>query len=322
MSAPGLVPGVGASGGHGFMPIKVADGKMPGPMTDEGETPMPTRFRMSRAGWRPAMLAVLAAVTACAWAAPVRAQHSRALDRVSIGAGGYYANTDTTVGFSLPQGFAAASVNLEDDLGFDDESTSARIRADFLVGDHQGLSFDYYRYYRDSSLDFNRRLVWSGQTHDIAADLDGKLAFAFGSVAWRWWFGTDDNVIGLGLGASHYRASASLRGYVQADDEKRMLDERTGTGAWAPLLQVGWRHAFNDHWRMYFSAAGVFKGGGKLQGHIYNASLGAEWLPAEHLGFAVEYGVNSIHIRQSHAHYRDSLNLELNGPSAFVYLRF
>lgn len=278
--------------------------------------------RMTGATWWLTTFPLVAAVAACCWTSPARAQHSQALDRFSVGGGGYYANTDTTVGFSLPEGFAAASVNLEDDLGFDDQSTSARIRGDVLIGDHQGLSFDYYRYYRDSSLDLDRDIAYAGQPHNVKADLDGKLAFAFGSVAWRWWFGTDANVIGLGLGASHYRVSASLRGYVKADDEKRAVDEDTGASAWAPLLQAGWRHAFNSHWRMYFSAAGVFKSGGRLQGHIYNASLGAEWLPVEHLGFAVEYGVNSIHIRQSHQHYRDSLNLELNGPSAFVYLRF
>ena len=259
---------------------------------------------------------------ACAWVPLACAQHSRVLDRVDIGVGGYYATSDTTVSASLPQGFAAASLNLEDDLGLDNRGLSARIRADVLIGDHQGLSFDYYRYSRDSRHAWNRSLAWQGTTHALDARLEGRLAFAFGSVAWRWWFGSDDNVVGLGLGASHYRASASLKGHLQVDDEAWNLDESTGTSAWAPLLQVGWRHAFDPHWRMYFSGAGVFKSGGKLQGHIYNASLGVEWLPTRHLGFAVEYGINSIHIKQTHHHYRDSLDLELNGPSAFVYLRF
>lgn len=262
------------------------------------------------------------AIAGMCWVPCAKAQHSQALDRFSIGIGGYYANSDTTLGIAAPEGFAAASVNLEDDLGFDSKSLSARIRADVLVGDHQGISIDYYRYHRDSDLDWSKSVDWRGVNHKLDVDVDGKLDFAFGSVAWRWWFGTDDNLIGLGVGASHYRASASLEGYGQADDEKLMVDERTGASAWAPLLQVGWRHAFNDEWRMYFSGSGVFKGGGKLQGHIYNASLGAEWLPTEHLGFAIEYGVNSIHIRQAHRHYRDNLNLELNGPSAFAYLRF
>lgn len=266
------------------------------------------------------LLAMCALFGACLSVA--HAQQSPTLDRLDIGIGGYYATSDTTVGASIPEGFAAASINLEDDLGLDNRGLSARIRADVLIGDHQGLSFDYYRYSRDNAQAWQRSIDWQGDVHHLHAKLDGKLAFAFGSVAWRWWFGSGDNVIGLGLGASHYRASASLVGSLQVDDKTYDLDERTGTGAWAPLLQLGWRHMFAPQWRMYFAGAGVFKNGGKLQGHIYNASLGVEWLPTRRLGFAVEYGINSIHIKQSHEHYRDSLDLELNGPSAFVYLRF
>lgn len=256
------------------------------------------------------------------WVPMAHAQHSPALDRVDIGIGGYYATSDTTVGASIPEGFAAASINLEDDLGLDNRGLSARIRADVLIGDHQGLSFDYYRYSRDNARTWDRSINWQGTVHDVHANVEGKLAFAFGSVAWRWWFGRGDNVVGLGLGASHYHASATFEGGLQLDGQARNITESTSTGAWAPLLQVGWRHAFTQQWRMYFSGAGVFKNGGKLQGHIYNASLGVEWLPTRYLGFAVEYGINSIHIKQSHEHYRDSLDLELNGPSAFVYLRF
>ncbi|HET7662260.1 MAG TPA: hypothetical protein VFK31_01360 [Rhodanobacteraceae bacterium] len=273
---------------------------------------------------RRAGLAWLVAVFALSglWVHVAHAQQSPTLDRLAIGIGGYYATSDTTVGASIPEGFAAASINLENDLGLDNRGLSARIRADVLIGDHQGLSFDYYRYDRDNAQAWQRSIDWQGTAHHLQAKLDGRLAFAFGSVAWRWWFGSGNNVIGLGLGASHYRASARLVGSLQVDGKSYDFDEHTGTGAWAPLLQLGWRHMFTPQWRMYFSGAGVFKNGGKLQGHIYNASLGVEWLPMRHLGFAVEYGINSIHIKQSHEHYRDSLDLELNGPSAFVYLRF
>ena len=278
---------------------------------------LPCSSRRAGHVWLAAVL-VLSSV----WLPMAHAQQSPTLDRLDIGIGAYYATSDTTVGASIPEGFAAASINLENDLGLDNRGLSARIRADVLIGDHQGLSFDYYRYNRNNAQTWQRAVDWQGVVHDIHAKLDGKLAFAFGSVAWRWWFGSGDNVIGLGLGASHYRASASFVGNLQVDGKVYDFDERTGAGAWAPLLQVGWRHMFSPQWRMYFSGAGVFKNGGKLQGHIYNASLGVEWLPMRRLGFAVEYGINSIHIKQSHEHYRDSLDLELNGPSAFVYLRF
>lgn len=256
------------------------------------------------------------------WAVASQAQQSPTLDRFEVGVGSYRATSSTTLGFGLPYGIFAGSVNLEDDLGFDRRESLPRVRANLLLGDHQGLSLDYYRYSRASGRGWSRSLAWRDHSYRIDARLYGRVSFAFGSLAWRWWFGSGDDAFGLGVGASHYRASGHLQGRIRVDgDTLGDIDEDTGASAWAPLLQVGWRHAFGRRWRMYFDAAGVFKGGGKLSGHIYNASLGVKWLPLEHLGFGLEYGVNSIHIQQSHAYYDDSLDLQLYGPSAFVYLR-
>lgn len=270
---------------------------------------------------RLATCAVLAAFAS--WSGPSLAQHSLALDRFDIGVGTYHATSSTTLGASLPYGLFTGSVNLEDDLGFGDSESLPRFRAHYLIGDHQGLSIDYYRYSRASGASWQHTLAWRDYRYDVDARLRGRVSFAFGSLAWRWWFGNDNDVFGLGFGASHYRASASIKGRIRVNgDTKGDLDESTGASAWAPLLQFGWRHAFNEHWRMYLDAAGVLKGGGDLSGHIYNASFGVKWLPVEHLAFALEYDVNSIHIEQEHTYYTDNLDVQLNGPSAFVYWRF
>lgn len=262
-------------------------------------------------------------IAALAWTVPACAQQVPLLDHFTVGVGTYHAVSSTTIGAGLPHGLVSGSVNLEDDLGFKNSGSVPRIRASMLVDGHQGLSLDYYRYSRSSSRAWQRTFAWRGTDYAIHARLHGRVSFAFGSLAWRWWFGTGTDVFGLGLGASHYRASGVLTGKLVVNSDVRAnLDEDTGTSTWAPLVQLGWRHAFGQHWRAYFDAAGVFKGGGRLSGHIYNASLGIEWLPSDRLGLALEYGVNSIHVKQSRAYYADSLDLELYGPSAFVYLRF
>lgn len=250
------------------------------------------------------------------------AQQSPALDRVSLGVGGYYANSDTTLGAGTADGMLEGDVNLEGDLGFDSRDVSPRVRADFLVGDHQGLSFDYYRYNRDSSKSLSRRFTWRGNTYDASVWVKGKLSFDFGSAAWRWWFGHGNDVFGLGLGAGYYKVRASIAGEATLNDASAYAESSTGTSAWAPLLQVGWRHAFDDHWRMYFDASGVRKNGGKLHGHVYNASLGVEWFPWTNLGLGAEYGINRIRLAQEHRRYNDRLNLKLDGPSLFLKLRF
>ncbi|MHB1273730.1 MAG: hypothetical protein ACYCZD_13365 [Rhodanobacter sp.] len=88
------------------------------------------------------------------------------------------------------------------------------------------------------------------------------------------------------------------------------------------MLQLGWRHAFSDRWRMYFDASGVKKNGGRLSGHIYNAALGTEWYPRPNLGLGAEYGYTRIVLHQHRHSYDANLDMKLHGPSVFLRLRF
>ncbi|NII11705.1 hypothetical protein [Oleiagrimonas sp. C23AA] len=250
------------------------------------------------------------------------AQHSPALDRVSLWLGGYDARSDTTLHARDQNDVLNGDLNLEKDLGFKDRDWSPRARLDVLIGDSQGFSFDYYRYNRSSSGALDRAISYDGNTYDAHANVDGRLKFDFGSAAYRWWIGKGNDTFGIGIGAGYYKVRASMRGDATVDGITQAAESSTDADAWAPLLQLGWRHAFNDHWRMYFDASGVKKNGGKLYGHIYNASLGVQWFATEHFGISAEYGINRIRLHQEHDTYRDSLNLKLDGPSVFATFRF
>lgn len=268
------------------------------------------------------VLAPLAAVALYAVAGSALAQHSPALDRASIWVGGYDAASDTTIHGRSKDGALYGDVNLEDDLGFADRKWSPRLRAELLIGDSQGFAFDYYRYDRDESKTLAAPITYDGTTYDAAAEAHGKLRFDFGSAAYRWWFGRGNDVFGVGLGAGYYKVRASISGQVTVAGVSAQGRSATDADAWAPLLQLGWRHAFNDRWRMYFDASGVKKNGGSLYGHVYNAALGVQWFPAEHFGISAEYDINRIRLHQEHDRYDDSLDLKLDGPSVFATFRF
>lgn len=250
------------------------------------------------------------------------AQHSPALDRVSIWLGGYYAQSDTILRASTPDGSTWGDLNLEDDLGFRKYSWSPRLRADFLIGDSQGLSIDYYRFLRDRSKVLRDSVTYNGDTYDAEASVRGKLGFDFGSVAYRWWIGKGNDVFGVGLGAGYYRVDASIAGQASLNGNTAQAESSTEASGWAPLLQLGWRHAFNGHWRMYVNASGVKKNGGHLYGHIYDAALGVQWFPTEHFGISAEYDVDRIRLHQRHETFNDSLDLRLDGPSVFATFRY
>lgn len=250
------------------------------------------------------------------------AQPSPALDRASLWLGGYYARSDTTLTAQSPDSLLGGGINLERDLGLPDHEWTPRARLNLLLGDSQGFSFDFYRYDRSNTRQLSGRIDYRGNVYDARARVRGELRFDFGSAAYRWWFGRGNDALGVGLGAGYYSVDGRVSGQASVNGISGQASSRTRAHAWAPTLQLGWRHLFNTHWRLYMDASGVKKGGGRLYGHIYNADVGLQWQPTGHLGLAFEYDVNRIRLHQTHHAYRDSLDLKLDGPSVFVTFDF
>jgi hypothetical protein len=250
------------------------------------------------------------------------AQHSPALDRASLWVGGYYTHMDTVIGASDKSGDHYGSVDLENDLGFDSHKTTPRARLDFLIGDHQGFSFDYYDARRTRTKSMTRDFSYGGTNYIASASARGKLNFNFGSAAYRWWLGSGNDVFGIGLGAAYYGVHASISGEARLNDEVVQASSSSRENAWAPMLQLGWRHAFDNTMRMYVDLSGVKRNSSRLGGHIYNASVGFEWFPWQHVGLGAEYGYSRISLHQHRDHFNDGLDMKLSGPSLFARFRF
>ena len=251
----------------------------------------------------------------------------RPLDPVSVWVGGFEPRSDTTIsagaragGFDL-----AGRVNLERDLGLDRRQPVTHARVDFLAGDHQGLSLEYFGFSRANRVLLARDIAYDGRVYAAEAELRGELDYDFASASWRWWFGEAETAWGLGLGVAHYRVETLFDGRASVDGVE--VDGRASSddAAFAPLLALGWRHALDGRVRLYAEVSGVAKGGGPLQGHIVDAALGLEWFPFQRLGLALEYGGTQIRLERdrSGADGRADarLDLKLRGPSLFLRLR-
>lgn len=86
------------------------------------------------------------------------------------------------------------------------------------------------------------------------------------------------------------------------------------------MLELGWRHSISENVRVYADASGIKKNGGSIQGHIYGGAIGVEWFPAKMVGVVAEYTASKISLnRPSNS---TDLNIRLNGPAAYVKVRF
>jgi hypothetical protein len=255
------------------------------------------------------------------YSAAASAQPPAALDRFDLAIGGYFADSSTSA--RLDGAVQGTDFDFEHDLGLDPSHAIGRLRLSFLVFDSQGFEIDAYRLRRHGSRSLDRTVVVDDTTYDVNASVRGDLNLDFASVAYRWWVPAGDNdVWGVGVGGGYYRARGVVQGEATVNDQHAYAKVEDSSDAWAPLLELGWRHAFSDSLRIYADLSGVAKGWGPVTGHIINGALGAEWFPTGHVGVGIEYGAQRLLLKSERAGLRGRLKLDLEGPSVFARVRY
>ncbi|NCT68373.1 MAG: hypothetical protein GXC76_12155 [Rhodanobacteraceae bacterium] len=247
---------------------------------------------------------------------PAIADPSPALDRASLLLGVYYPDTK----FSLSARDGDTSTGRLDLVR--GHNAIGRFRLDLLAWDSQGLSFDYYRYSHASDHRLQRPFRVDGVPFVLDTDARARFDGSTASMAYRWWFGHDSDVAGFGLGATWLRATFSVAGTIQLDEISTSGSVSRTEEAVAPLVTLGYRHAFSDRLRIYLDASGVHKPSGRLTGHIYDARAGVEWFAWPNFGIGAEYGATQIELERHREPYSARLRLHLHGPSLFARLRF
>ena len=255
-------------------------------------------------------------LAAGAVSAPASADPSEALDRMSISVGDYIVNPTTSLSVNTPYG-AANSGDVSSH-----EIHIPRLKADFLLGNSQGFALDYYGFYRKYSDTFNRSFSSGPADVTLTGNANGYAGLDLANASYKWWFGEGADVFGVGVGAAYYRVRFGVDGTATSNIDNA---PRSGSASYsedtvAPLVQLGWRHAFSPSTRLYADISGIEKLGGNLSGHIYNAAIGAEWYFMKNLGVGAEYSATRIQINGEGNNQHLSLNMD--GPTIFLKARF
>ena len=256
-----------------------------------------------------ATLIALSAASALAWADP-----APALDRASVSLGAFYA--DPRINFDGDTNYG----HIDSGTYKGDRVTLPRVKAQVLLGDTQGLDFDYYNYSKTYNPDLSGATNRDGVALTGNGKLDAKLKLDLANLAYKWWLGSGSDVFGVGIGAAYYHAriNGTASGTLNGVPGNAAYSE--SENAYAPLLELGWRHSFSPSLRVFADASGIKKNGGNIQGHIYGGALGVEWYPTPAIGVVAEYSATKISLNRE----RDGTDLDvrLNGPAAYVKFRF
>jgi hypothetical protein len=264
-------------------------------------------------------------IAALALAAATPAAHADipdALDRATVSVGGFYPIVDARLSADGPE-VSGSDIDFQRDLGLDKHRTLTNLRLDLLVFDSQGFSIGGYKYSKEGSATLVRDIRFAGNSYDVDAFVDAGLSLTTYNAAWHWWFAPDDDdALGIGLGAVYYDLRGSISGRISIDGGTGVARGSVDGSAIAPLLTLGWRHAFTPDLRAYAEFAGVRKASGTLTGHLLNGTLGLEYYPWRNLGLALEYSANNLDLKADKASWEGRARIHFHGPAAFVRLRF
>jgi hypothetical protein len=264
----------------------------------------------------------LLGVALLALAHDARADIPMALDRFDLSVGGFYPTVDARLSANGP-GILGSDINFQRDLDLDKHRTLPNLRLEFLVFDSQGFSFSGYRYSRSAGTTLARDITFDGNEYDTNAFVQARLRLDTYDAAWHWWFApTAHDVLGLGLGAAYYDLRGTIEGGISVNGNSASGRGEAQANAVAPLLTVGWRHAFSERLRWYLDVAGVRKAGGSITGHLLNGTLGLEYYALENLGLALEYSTNDLELKADKDSWEGRARIHFYGPAAFVRMRF
>ena len=246
---------------------------------------------------------------------PASAELSPALDRISISAGAFRADPKFNASLITPYGTLQSG-----DIGLGME-TMPRVKADIMIFDSQGLSFDYYQHKRvyTGAIANNTNVMGAALTTVGNANLDIKLDFA--KLEYRWWFGSGNTVIGLGAGAAYYKISLNANATASINSASASINDEYSDDAVAPEMGIGFRHAISPDLRLIADASGMKQSRGRWNGNIYNAAVGVEWFPIKSAGVVFDYSTSQVDLTR-HDAIDVNFKLKLQGPSAFVKVRF
>jgi hypothetical protein len=246
---------------------------------------------------------------------PASAEISPALDRISISVGAFIANPEFNSSINTPYGILQSG-NIS--LG---EKVMPRLKGEIILFDSQGLSFDIYQYKHDYGGATDHTANVLGNAVSTATNANFGLKLDYAKLAYKWWLGSGNTVVGGGAGAAYYKISMLANASLSINNASAGIGGEYSDDTVAPLVEIGLRHAISPDLRLFADVSGVWKSDGPLKGEIYIAAIGVEWFPVKNVGLALGYGVSQIDLKRDEP-VIENLKVKYYGPSALVKFRF
>lgn len=277
---------------------------------------------------QPHRFAFALAVAGLACSASAWAGEDRMLDDFAVEFGLFSSNIDANLRANGATD-SGSRLDLHRDLGVPDSKSLPYVELTWRPWRRHEFTFNYYHNDETQHRELARDIDFQGNHYIADALVTTKFATDTYGIGYRYWAWIgDDAAFGLYAGLQSYSVSLKLTGTVEvvgADgsvEGTRTVTSKASTDIPDPYIGLSYRYQIND-WARFIADGGAFKAKlGDIDATLYNANLGVEMLPWEHVGVVVQYSYNKIDADLTKNRFEGNFNARFSGLQLLAKLRF
>jgi hypothetical protein len=244
-----------------------------------------------------------------------------------IEAGIFLSEFDTSVKLQGPNG--GTGVNLENDLGLDDNQTSFRGRFDWRFAERHRLILGYYNFNRTARDTSSRTFVidTEDQTLEFEAGVNVRSEFDWELIPISYAYSlilTDRFEAAASIGVHWANAKVGFEGEAFIDDNPIAQVAAESEEASAPLPVFGLELNYAATPRWIFGAQAQYFGLDyeDYSGDLTDIRLKTEYRFGNRVGIGVGYTWYDINFSEDNGRYEYDIDYEYDGLEAYLNLRF
>jgi hypothetical protein len=247
-------------------------------------------------------------------------------EKVKLGAGVFLQNFDTTV--RVKGEGSGEYINLEDDLGYDDDDTTGWISGYWRFASRHRIGVGYFQNKRDieavALVDID---IGEGETIPAGAGFASEFKIQVLPVTYSYSFMKRDKFELAGtLGLHWYSVNYDIAGAAGIGSIDVSASVDVEADAPMPLIGLGFDYYLSDRWHVSAGAAAfameLDTSKFNFQGTIFDTRIATEYWFWNHLGAGAALSWFALNVDVDDSEWEGNLEYDYWGPQVYLVTRF
>jgi hypothetical protein len=271
------------------------------------------------------LLACLAGYVAC----PAVAQSDfikPGEERLSIVVGTFLSAFETKLRIDNAS-MQGSAVDVEDDLGADQQKATLWLGAEWRFAPHHRIGFNYSRFKLSGVRTATRQLQIGDEIYPVGATVSSELKLMMMPAIYSYsLIKREKNELAATVGLHWSKLSFKAQGSASLGTDDPTTDVNVKSDVPMPLIGLRWDHHFSRHWSAGLQGGGFSLKFGKdtfnVEGDIWSAAAYTEYRFSKHLGVGLTVEAFQVDVDVSSSSWKGAIEYGYWGPQLYLKARF